>query len=256
MTPLSVAVQAARAAEVILRRNFGRVKPSTIRIKKGGSIVTHVDHEAERTIRRIIRRSYPSHAVLGEEFGHVGPRTGPLWIVDPLDGTTNFTIGSPFFGTMIAVIVNRQIECGVITLPMFHETYIASRGRGARRNGRRIHVSKTSRLDESIVSVGFTHDRVSMRRALAIHGKIFAHVRNVRQFGSGAVSYAYAASGKVEATLIPEPVSRWDVAAGVLLVREAGGTVTDLRGKPWTLRTEEVLASNGRIHAKLLRLIR
>lgn len=256
MTPLAVALKASRLAETILRENFGRVKPGQIYTKRGGSIVTHIDRRCERAIRKIIRRHFPSHAILGEEFGRTGSRRAPLWFIDPLDGTTNYTIGSPFFGTMIAFIENNRPTINVINLPMFRKVYTARLGCGAFRNNRRIRVSRTLSVSDAIVNVGFAHDHAPMRRALRIHAKIFRHVRNVRQFASAAIAFSFFASGQIDATVTPEPSHHWDVATGVLLAKEAGGTLTDLHGKPWTLQTQELLASNGLLHAKLLRLIR
>lgn len=257
MKELRVAIAAARASERILKRHFGKLTPRDIlALKKGGSVVTKVDHACERIIRKTIRDAFPGHAILGEEFGRTGRAGKPLWIVDPLDGTTNYTIGNPLFGTMVGLVVDGNVVLNVIALPIVGGLYHALVGRGAYRDGRRIHVSRTSRLNDAIVNVGFTHDIPPMRRGLRIHGKIFAHVRNARQFATGAVAFPFVASGRIDASLMPEPSHAWDVAPGILLVREAGGTVTDLTGRPWTLKSREHLASNGRIHAKLLRLIR
>jgi myo-inositol-1(or 4)-monophosphatase len=240
------AVGAARAAGALLRRRFGRV--GRVRLKGPADPVTAVDVAAERLIRRRLAARFPRIGFLGEEGG---ARPGPdgRWIVDPLDGTIAYVAGLPSFGVSVALERDGRLEAAVVFLPRLGELFVAERGRGAWLDGRRIRVSSRTRLRECVVGLwhdaGVWRDR-PLRERLAAIGRRVRSVRNV-----GAVfSLAYVAAGRLDAYW-ERSAHTWDLAAGALLVREAGGRVTTDTGAPLSLEQPTVLASNGRIHARL-----
>jgi myo-inositol-1(or 4)-monophosphatase len=242
------AIAAARAAGRILDRGFGRVGP--VRLKSPRDPVTRVDGASERVIRRLLHRRYPTIGFLGEEGGAV--TTGPdgRWIVDPLDGTIAFVAGLPSFGVSIALERRGRLEVGVMLFPRLRELFVAERGGGAWLNGRRIRVSRAGRMATCVISLwheaGLWRD-ARMRRRLA---RLGAEVRSVTMFGA-CFSLAYVAAGRLDAYW-ERQAHPWDVAAGALLVREAGGRVTGGAGQPFDVNEPTIVASNGRIHARVV----
>jgi myo-inositol-1(or 4)-monophosphatase len=241
------AIEAAEAAGRILLRHFGRVR--AVRLKRIKDPVTAADVASQRCIKQLLHRRFPGIGFLGEEgdatFGPNG-----RWIVDPLDGTLAFISGLPFFAVSIALERHHRIESGVILLPRLGEVFVAERGRGAWLNGRRVRVSKNGRLINCVVSLW--HDDTvwgdsQLRERIAA---LALKVRNVRIFGA-CFSLAYVAAGRLDAYWEQSACS-WDVAAGALLVTEAGGRVTDGAGRPFDIEQPTILASNGRIHRHLV----
>ncbi len=216
-------------------------------------VVTQVDRQCEQRIRDLLLGAYPDHVVLGEEQGQ--PRTSThRWIVDPLDGTVNYTHGFPFFCVSIALEIAGTIELGVVYDGVRDELFSAVRGLGATRNGAPIAVSQQLELRRSLLSTGFAYDSDGIARNLEVFGRVLPEVQSIRRPGAAALDLCYVACGRVDAfwelTLHP-----WDVAAGMLIVREAGGTVTDVDGSPYHVDQPAILASNGHVHGKLLHLL-
>jgi myo-inositol-1(or 4)-monophosphatase len=241
------AIQAAETAGRILLRHFGRVRG--IRLKGAKDPVTAADGAAERCIRASLARRFPDIGFLGEE-GTRADGPGGRWIVDPLDGTLAFVSGLPFFAVSIALERRGRIEAGVILLPRLGELFAAERGRGAWLNGRRIRVSERRRLMQCVVAL-WHDDSVWRSRPLRERiARLALQVRNVRSFGAG-FSLAYVAAGRLDAYW-EQSACPWDVAAGALLVTEAGGRVTDGAGRPFAVDQPTILASNGRIHRRLV----
>ena len=245
------AIDAARAGGRILDRWFGRV--GAVRLKGPRDPVTRADGSSERAIRRLLHRRFPAIGFLGEEGGAV--TTGPhgRWIVDPLDGTIAFVAGLPTFGVSIALERRGRLEVGVILFPRLRELFVAERGRGASLNGRRIRVSRTIEMARCVVSLwheaALWRDR-RMRRRVA---RVGAEVRSVAMFGA-CFSLAYVAAGRLDAYW-ERQAHPWDVAAGALLVREAGGRVTGGAGQPFDVDEPSIVASNGRIHDRIVALL-
>jgi len=249
MTPLPEtrgAIEAAEAAGRILLRHFGHVRG--VRFKGLKDPVTAADTAAEQSIRASLARRFPHIGFLGEE-GTRGDGPDGRWIVDPLDGTIAFISGLPFFAVSIGLERRRKIEAGVILLPRLGELFVAERGRGAWLNGRRIHVSRTGRLADCVISL-WHDDTVWADKPLRerIAG-LALQVRNVRIFGAG-FSLAYVAAGRLDAYW-EQSARPWDVAAGALLVTEAGGRVSNGADGPFDIHHPVILASNGRIHRRL-----
>jgi myo-inositol-1(or 4)-monophosphatase len=245
------AIAAARAAGGILDRWFGRVGP--VRLKSARDPVTRADGAAERVIRRGLARRFPRIGFLGEESGAVAAGPDGRWIVDPLDGTIAFVAGLPSFGVSIALEQRGRLEAGVMLFPRLRELFVAERGRGAWLNGRRIHVSRATALSRCVVSLwhepGLWRDR-RMRERVA---RVGARVRSVAMFGA-CFSLAYVAAGRLDGYW-ERQAHPWDVAAGALLVREAGGRVTGGQGQPFDVEQPTIIASNGRIHGHLVALL-
>ncbi len=241
------AVQAARVAGRILLQRFGHTQD--VRRKGPKDLVTAADVAAEQCIRRMLHRRFPETGFLGEEGEEIeGP--GGRWIVDPLDGTIGFIAGLPFFGVSIALERRGRIEVGVILLPRLGELFVAERGRGAWLNGRRIRTSRTARLEDAIVALWHDDTVWGSRRLRERIARLALRVRNLRIFGA-AFSLAYVSAGRLDGYW-EQSASPWDVAAGMLLVSEAGGRVTDGTGGPLDLTDSTILASNGRIHRHLV----
>jgi myo-inositol-1(or 4)-monophosphatase len=241
------AVLAAQTAGDLLLRRAGRF--GDIRLKSAKDPVTDVDTAAERCIRGLLRRHFPAIGFVGEEGGAWDGPDG-RWIVDPLDGTMAFVTGLPLYSVLIALERDGALRSSVIYVPRLRELFVAERGRGAWLNGRRIHVSPRRRLVECVIAL-WHDDSVWGDRALRERIAALAlRVRNVRIFGAG-YALANVAAGRLDAYW-EQSAKPWDVAAGALLVDEAGGRVTDDRGRPLDLGQSTILASNGHLHRRLV----
>ncbi|HUJ80177.1 MAG TPA: inositol monophosphatase family protein [Nitrospiria bacterium] len=255
-----LAVSAAKAAGRLLAGYRGRELAVTY--KGAVNIVTEADRQAERLIAGMIGKHYPGHIVVGEEgSGTTAPLPAPtvrvpVWFVDPLDGTTNFAHGFPFYCVSIGVEVEGRMMVGVVYDPVRKELFSAIRGRGAFCNGRRLGVSTTEKLDQSLLVTGFAYNiRTSRRTNLGHFSHFSLRCRGVRRTGSAALDLCYVAGGRFdgfwEMNLWP-----WDTAAGSLIVEEAGGRMSGFEGRPYDLRVPELVASNGRIHEEMLAVLR
>jgi len=220
-------------------------------------LVTDADRGAERIIVEGIRESFPDHALLAEESGrHEVEGASHLWIVDPLDGTTNYAHGYPFFCVSLALEIGGELTLAVVHDPMLGETFSAVLEGGARLNGRRIGVSGERDLSKSFLSTGFPYDmRETTRDNLGEFLKFMKKAQAVRRDGSAVLDLCYVACGRFDG-FWEMKLSPWDIAAGALLVKEAGGRVTSLNGGPLDIYTGEVLASNGLIHDQMLQVLR
>lgn len=229
----------------------------TMRTKSASvDLVSDADINAERAIARVIRDHFPDHSILGEEENSDSVDAEHLWIVDPLDGTTNFAHGIPHFAVSVAYYRSGVAEAGVIFNPIHEDWYIAQNGAGATHNGKPIQVGPQERLDEVLIGTGFYYDRGAMMEAtLAALDRLFRQqIHGIRRMGTASLDMALVASGQL-AAYFEYQLSPWDFAAGRLLVEEAGGTVTDCRGQPLQLRKTSVLASNGHLHDPVLKSV-
>lgn len=241
------AIAAAHAAGELLLARAGRAR--NIRLKSAKDPVTEVDVAAERRIRRILKGQFPRIGFVGEEGGAVEGPDG-RWIVDPLDGTIAFVTDLPLFSVLIALERDGVLRSGVIYVPRLRELFVAERGRGAWLNGRRLHVSPRGRLVECVIALWHDDSVWSDRRLRERIAALALRVRNVRIFGAG-YALANIAAGRLDAYW-EQSAKPWDVAAGALLVEEAGGRVTDERGRPLDLSQPTILASNGHIHRRMV----
>jgi myo-inositol-1(or 4)-monophosphatase len=257
MTPsyLEVAVEAARRAGAFLLERRGAAVRVSIK-SSPINLVTDIDRGAEALVVETIHRHFPDHSILAEEGGALARSPSHRWVVDPLDGTTNFVHGLPLFAVSVALEVDGRAVVGVIFDPNRGECFTAERGRGARVNGAPLRVSSTATLDESLLATGFPYDmRATADNNLGEHAALTRRSRIVRQLGSAALSLAAVAAGRLDGfwELVLGP---WDVAAGALLVEEAGGRVTSLEGGPVDPAAPAVVASNGAIHDEIIRTLK
>jgi len=244
---MPTAVEAARKAGKILKDHLGRIQE--ISHKGEIDLVTNVDKLSERSIVETIKALYPDHQILAEEGEHNSETSSEYkWLIDPLDGTTNYIHGLPYFCVSIALEKRGELILGVVYDPMHEELFTAEKGQGAFLNQKPITVSGVEELEKSLLVTGFPPS------IWQDHGKSFEHFKNftvrcqgVRRLGSAAIDLCYVAAGRLEA-FWERGLKPWDMAAGALLVKEAGGHVTDFRGQDFDPYQGEILASNGKIH--------
>jgi myo-inositol-1(or 4)-monophosphatase len=252
---LNAAVQAARAAGRIQKKHYGSVLRVRYKSKDKLNLVTEVDELCEKAVFSILRKSFPSHDMWGEESGRQSGGSPFAWVVDPLDGTTNYAHAYPFFCCSIALLRNGQPLAGVIYDPLRDECFTAEKGRGARLNGRLLKASSVSTLAESLLCTGFAYAVRETRYNLDNFKRFVLNSQGVRRDGSAALNLAYVAAGRFEG-FWERGIQAWDMAAGVLLAREAGAKVTDITGKTYDLLAENVLAANQKIHPQMLRVLK
>ena len=250
---LNVMVQAALKAGKSLSRDFGEVQNLQVSLKGPGDFVSQADRKAEKIIQDELMTSRPTYGFLGEESEEIKGTDGAhRWIVDPLDGTTNFLHGIPIFGVSIALERNNEIVAGVIYNPAMDELYTAERGGGAFLNDRRLRVASRRVLSDAVIGCGVPHlGRGNHGKFLLELRHVMGEVAGVRRFGSAALDLAYVAAGRLDGYW-ENDLSAWDIAAGIILVREAGGYVSDFNGGTSILETGTVLAGNEHIHKALL----
>jgi myo-inositol-1(or 4)-monophosphatase len=243
MDEITIAIQAAQEAGALALHRFRH--PQEIWRKGPADPVTQADQEAEDLIVRTIQGVFPDHEFLGEE-GHRAPAEAEhLWVIDPIDGTRNYSYGIPFFCTSIALARHGQPVLGVIYNPNLKETFHAELGKGAYLNGRPIHVSRKIALEDAILSLSFVPARQvdNARVALPMLARLQPAVESVRSMGSAALHLAYVACGRFDVGF-QDSVHVWDLLAGVLLVQEAGGVATDLKGQPVSTSTHDCIVAN------------
>lgn len=246
------AVEIARGAGAILLEGYGRIHAPE---RKGRiDLVTDYDRRSEAFVLEEIGRRFPAHAVLAEESGaHSG--SGTRWIVDPLDGTTNFAHNYPFFGVSIAVETDGALIAGAVFDPVRDEMFAAALGAGATRNDAPIRVSDIARVEDALLVTGFPYDvRERPERSIPLFQAFLTRAQGIRRDGSAALNMAYLACGRFDGFWELD-LSPWDMAAGTLLVREAGGTVTRFDGSEFRIDGRQILASNGRLHAEMQEIL-
>ncbi len=250
---VEVATAAARAASDVIRDRFGGL--SEVRMKGRVDPVTDVDTEAEEAARSIIGALRPHDAILGEEWGGSPWQSERVWILDPLDGTVNFVQGIPHVAVSVALWDSGAPQVGVVVDVMRQEEFTAIAGQGARLDEQRLSASETKTLRDSVLVTGFPYDRNERGRSYGVTvGAVLEHVRGVRRFGSAALDFAWVACGRFDGYW-EYGLGPWDAAAGLLIVQEAGGRVSDHAGFPYNLGSDTIIASNGHIHAHLSALV-
>ncbi|HEU0198228.1 MAG TPA: inositol monophosphatase family protein [Nevskiaceae bacterium] len=255
MHPLvNIAVSAARKAGNLIARNADRIEELHITSKARNDFVSEVDRNAEAVIADIIHRAHPDHPILGEESGRSAETGDVLWIVDPLDGTTNFLHRIPHYAVSIGIQVRGRLEHGVIYAPATQDLYIASRGAGAQLNSRRIRVSGRGTADGALLGTGIPTDPERLATYLPTLNKLAANSSGIRRAGSAALDLAYVAAGRLDA-FWEFGLKPWDIAAGIVLVQEAGGYVTEIGGSEDVLATGDVLATTPKLQEHLARVL-
>ncbi len=250
--PLEVALAAARQAGWILMDKFRRLKQV---VKKGAvDLVTEADLASEEAIVAAIHEAFPEHAILGEEGGdyeQLRPSALP-WVIDPLDCTTNYVHGLPIFGVSIGYQVEGTTVVGLVLNPALNEEYVAVKGRGATLNGKPLQISQVATLEDALLVTGFPYARDEVfYKSFELYRELYDRCQGVRRLGAAALDLCCVAAGRLEA-FYEANLSPWDICAGDLICREAGGRTSDWRGDPMPFDGHRVLASNGRVHEELL----
>ncbi|HOL71376.1 MAG TPA: inositol monophosphatase family protein [Bryobacteraceae bacterium] len=248
---LETAMEIAREAGALLANYFER--RIGYQLKGEYDLVTEADRASEKLVVERLHSHFPSHSVVAEEGTGQQRCSEFCWYVDPLDGTTNFAHGFPAFNVTLALEQAGELVAGCIFDPIRQEMFAAERGSGAYLNHRRIRVSKVDKLEETLVATGFPSRKRHANLNIHFYYQMAMFTHGVRRAGSAALDLAYVACGRLDA-FWEFNLNPWDVAAGILLIREAGGTVTDMRGGPAKLRGEHILADNGLVHGSILEL--
>ncbi len=248
---LSVAIEAVRLSGKLLMSSYGKLKKSQVSMKTKNDFVTEIDKKSEKTIITTIKKYFPDHGIQAEESG-IRSGKGTLWVIDPLDGTSNYIHQFPIFSISIGVMQNLDVKAAVVYDPVHDELFTADKGKGAFLNKKRIRVTPTQHLSEAFMATGIPFRARDARfpEYLKSFEKISLGSVGLRRGGSAALDLAYVACGRFDGFWEID-LSPWDIAAGTLLIEEAGGKITDLWNEKDYLKSGDILASNGRIHAEL-----
>ena len=250
---LKTGIKAAKTAGNYIKNNYS--KKIDLQYKENADFVTSVDITAEKKIISIIKQQYPNHSILGEESGKEIKNNDYLWIIDPLDGTTNFTMKNPFFNTSIALVKKNEIILGVVYNPISNELFYAEKNKGAYLNDKKINVNNKKEISKSIIA--FCHgskNKNSIKKATKIYSKMKLKANHTRQLGAAALELCYVACGRVSCFYMND-MNSYDVAAGAIIVKEANGKVSDFNNKKFNINSKDILASNKKIHNDILKII-
>ncbi|MFA4855291.1 MAG: inositol monophosphatase family protein [archaeon] len=252
---LRVAIKAAKEAGKVIMRHYGQLHHIKVKTARLG-IVTEADFEAQRIIKAVIRKAFPKAWFLAEEDKkHPKISNAEMWVVDPLDGTKNFSRGLKLFAVSIALVKNKKPVLGVVFDPATGDLFFAEKGKGAFLDGKRIHVSKVKAMREAFFDIPLSIREGMRAKGLLVLKKLMKRLGTLRILGAAAPRLAFIASGRLDA-YIEHGTYPWDIMAGVLILQEAGGRVTDEKGAPFSLFSSDrqtIVASNGRIHAQIIR---
>lgn len=252
---LETAIKAAQSAAVILLENFGKISARDIREKNKNDFLTFVDEQAEQKIITIIKEKYPQHAILAEESGAHSQSHDFQWIIDPLDGTRNYITGIKIFGISIALKYKADIILGVVLDPLREELFWAEKSKGAYLNGKLIQVSNRKSLKNCLLATGFPFKYKNfLHPYLSSFEEIFNNASGIRRMGAACIDLAYLATGRFDG-FWEIGLNPWDIAAGSLIIQEAGGRISDFWGSNNYLFSGYFIASNGLIHDQMLKLI-
>jgi myo-inositol-1(or 4)-monophosphatase len=252
---VNIAIRAARRAGEIMVRHLNHLESLQVAEKARNDFVTQIDHLAEAAIIEVIKDHYPEHAILAEESGASGDHEF-VWIIDPLDGTTNYLHGFPVFSVSIAVAQRDELQHAVVYDPLRQEIFSASRGQGAQLDGRRIRVSKEGRLKTALIATGFPYrsTETEVDQYLGMLRAVIGETAGIRRPGSAALDLCYVAAGRVDG-FWELGLKKWDIAAGALMIKEAGGRISDFKGTDRYIDSGNVVAGNPKIYAALSKLL-
>jgi len=255
MSPKELAISVANQAGKILRDNIGKIQSEHVEDKNPFDYVTEIDRTCEQLIIKSIKKHYPNHDILAEESGKSGHVNSCCWIIDPLDGTTNFIHGNPHSAISIALQQDDEVIMGVVYDPYRDELFYAEKGRGAYCNNKRISVSLQENISNCLIATGFPFkNRHLLDRYWRVLSKIFMEVSGIRRTGSAALDLAYVACGRFDG-FWELKLSPWDIAAGSIIIKEAGGKITDFKGNNQYIWIGDVVATNGLIHDFILNTV-
>lgn len=248
------AIKAAKLAGKVIMDKYGKIGKISFKGDKK-NLLTKVDLEAEKVIIDIIKKKFPKHNIVSEEVGNLNKKSKYSWFIDPLDGTTNYIAGIPFFCTSIAMTKNNKVFLGVIYEPLRKELFFAEKNKGAFLNNKKIKVSNRNKISDIILGFSLPPNSELAVKTLYKVAKLFPDVRAVRNSGSAALNLCNVACGRYD-LYFSMFVNPWDAAASSLIIEEASGKVTDFKGKYWNIDTDDIIATNKKMHDKFLKLLR
>ncbi|MFH1456744.1 MAG: inositol monophosphatase [Patescibacteria group bacterium] len=252
------AIKVAKQAGQELLKYFKKIDNIKVSKKSKHEIVTPADLASNKIIISAIKKQFPSHRILSEETGIYNKNSDYLWVIDPLDGTTNFSLGNHFFNISIALVYKKEIILGVIWAPFFNQLFVSEKNAGVFLNNKKIKVSDVKKPYNSIIDFGYTYKENDRNKKMAqAHAKFLLNFEHAHNLGAAALELAWVAMGRLEAYVLPH-TKPWDIAAGVLIVHEAGGSITDFKNKNYKFTTNEkgtLIASNGKIHNSLVKIL-
>ncbi len=243
---INIFEKAAKKAGKILIRDFGEIENLQIQSKSVGDFVTNADIKVEKSILETLKYYYPDYTYITEESGKIKGDENTI-IIDPIDGTSNFIHGIPHVSIIIAKMIDEEITDGIIYNPILNEFFWSSKGKGAWCNDRRLRVSKRSNLSECLIGTGLPFGKRVYKNYLSEIDEILKVTAGIRRLGSAGLDLAYVASGKLDG-FWEKDINLWDISSGILIVKEAGGKISNMDGDKWTINSREILASNSQIH--------
>ena len=246
---INIFEKAAKKAGKLLIRDFGEVENLQIHSKSIGDFVTNADLKVEKNLLETLKYYYPNYTYISEEFGELKGDENII-VIDPIDGTSNFIHGIPHVSIVIAKITNDEVTDGIIYNPILNEFFWSSKGKGSWCNDRRLRVSNRSLLSECLIGTGLPFGKRIYKNYLSEIDEILKATAGIRRLGSAGLDLAYVAGGKLDG-FWEKDINLWDISAGVLLVKEAGGRISKINGDEWSIKSREVLASNSKIHLEL-----
>ena len=249
----SLMLKAAKEAGKIILQYYGNY--GKLKFKNPRSLLTKVDLLADKTIKNIISKNYPGHNVLTEESGFTDKGSEYTWIIDPIDGTTNFTSKIPYFAVSIGLAKNKEIVMGIVYNPCTRELFFAEKGKGAFMNNKKIKVSNKNNIKDALLAFALPSDIKIAKKTLSLLPKVFGYIRGMRNPGSAALNMCYVAAGKFD-LFLSLSLNAWDAAAAYLIINEANGKVTNIKNEEWKIQDETCIATNKALHDKFIRLLR
>jgi myo-inositol-1(or 4)-monophosphatase len=252
------AIQIVKKAGKELLKYFEKIDTIKVNKKSKHEVVTPADLAANNVIISAIKKQFPEHGILSEETGWYQKDSEYIWTIDPLDGTTNFSIGNHFFNTSIALVYKGEIVLGITWAPFFKQLFVAEKNKGVTLNNKRIKVSNSKKPIQSMIDFGYTYkDDKTNKKMADIHAKFLLNYEHAHNLGAAALELAWVAMGRLEAYVLPH-TKPWDIAAGILMVKEAGGKVTSFRNKEYEFSDNDkgsLIGSNGKIHNSLVKIL-
>jgi len=252
---LQIAKQVSIKAGKFLKKQFNEWKRGDAEYKKNEEIVTWCDKKSEEIILKELKKHFPKYNILSEESGKKNKRGDYTWIIDPLDGTSNFTIHNPLFSVSLALMYKKEIVLGVTYIPILNEIYYASKDQGSFKNNKIIKVSTIDKLKKSFFTYCHGKKISDTKKAYKVYEHLHLRARDCRHFGSTTIELAMVAGGKTEA-LIVSNANIWDIATGIILIKEAGGSINTWQNKEWTIKSKTLIASNKKMQVKLIKVIK
>ncbi len=248
-----IATSAIKKAGKYALKKYKKFDRKETKLKKNQETLTKVDLGVEKIILKEIKKNFPDHGILSEESGNNNRNSDYLWIIDPIDGTTNFSMHNPLWGISVGLVYKDKIILGLIYAPVLDELYLGELGKGAYLNNKRLKVSDVSK-GRIFNTLCHSRHKKDVKKAVKFYAYQKLNNLGCRHFGTAALELAYVAGGRIE-SFIFAGAHIWDIAAGVLLVKEAGGHVTDFKGKTWSLESNDIVASNGKVHRKVINVL-